>query len=124
LDVFEDPQVLRKQIMRIKTDSRPIESPKDPRGDVLFELYSLVADEAAKDEMAAVYRRGGFGYGEVKKALADAAVAYFDGPRAHRAELAARPDAVRQILGDGANRARSRAEQVLSRVKEACGIRW
>ena len=34
--------------------------------------------------MAALYRRGGFGYGEVKKALADAAEKYF-GPAERKA---------------------------------------
>ena len=54
-----------------------MEEPKEPTGDVLFQLYSLVASEAQREEMAALYRRGGFGYGEVKKTLADAAEAYF-----------------------------------------------
>ena len=55
--------------------------------------------------MAALYRRGGFGYGEVKKALADAAEKYFAEPRAKRAEFAANPARVREILADGASRA-------------------
>ena len=71
LDVFEDPKVLRKQIMRIVTDSRPMEQPKEPGTDHLFQLYSLFADDEQREAMAAMYRRGGFGYGEVKKALAD-----------------------------------------------------
>ena len=42
LDVFEDPKVLRKQIMRIVTDSRPMEQPKEPGTDHLFQLYCAV----------------------------------------------------------------------------------
>jgi tryptophanyl-tRNA synthetase len=37
--------------------------------DHLYQLYSLFVDEPKREEMAAKYRRGGFGYGEVKKAL-------------------------------------------------------
>jgi tryptophanyl-tRNA synthetase len=70
LAVFEDPKAQRKQIMRIVTDSRPMDQPKEPAGDVLYDLYSLVANEPDRESMAALYRRGGFGYGEVKKALA------------------------------------------------------
>ena len=70
LDVFEEPEVLRKQIMRIVTDSRPMEQAKEPEADHLFQLYSLFATDAERAEMAATYRRGGFGYGQVKKALA------------------------------------------------------
>ncbi len=43
--VFEDAKVQRKQIMRIVTDSRPMDQPKEPAGDVLYDLYSLVATE-------------------------------------------------------------------------------
>lgn len=122
LAVFEDPKVQRKQIMRIVTDSRPMEEPKEPAGDVLFELYSLVAAPADREAMAALYRRGGFGYGEIKKALADAAEKFFAEPRQRRAELAAHPERVRDILAAGAAKARKKAAEVLRRAQEACGI--
>jgi tryptophanyl-tRNA synthetase len=122
LAIFEDPKPLRKQIMRIVTDSRPMEEPKDPDSDHLFQMYSLFADDAGREEMAATYRRGGFGYGEVKKALADLAVDYFAEPRQRRRELAAQPETLRQILGDGAAKARAKAREVLRRAQVACGI--
>ena len=123
LPLFEEPKALRKQIMRIVTDSRPMEEPKEPDTDHLFQLYSLLADPAQREAMAATYRRGGFGYGEVKKALADLAVDYFAGPRERRKELEAQPDRVRQILGDGASTARKKAAQVLLRAQQACGVK-
>jgi len=122
LAVFEDPKTLRKQIMRIKTDSRPMEDPKQPDGDHLFQLFSLFAAAEQREEMAAKYRRGGFGYGEVKKALADLAVDYFEGPRQKRLELEASPEKVRAVLTAGAVKAREKASQVLQRAKTACGV--
>ena len=122
LEVFDDPKAQRKKIMRIVTDSRPMEQPKEPESDHLFQLYSLVATDAEREAMAALYRRGGFGYGEVKKAVADAAERFFAEPRAKRAELAADPNKIREILADGAARARRKAEEVLQRVKRACGL--
>ena len=47
LGVFEDAKAQRKKIMRITTDSRPMEQPKEPDGDVLFDLFKLVADASA-----------------------------------------------------------------------------
>lgn len=123
LELFEDAAAQRKKIMRMVTDSRPMDEPKDPAGDHLFQLYSLVATEPQVEEMAALYRRGGFGYGEIKKALADAAEKFFAEPRARRAELAAKPDRIREILAEGASRARAKAKQVLLRAQCACGIR-
>ncbi len=122
LEIFEDSKSQRKKIMRITTDSRPMEEAKEPEGDHLYQLYSLVATPAEVEAMAALYRRGGFGYGEVKKALADAAERYFADARARREELAANPARVREILADGAVRARRKAGQVLARAKKACGV--
>jgi tryptophanyl-tRNA synthetase len=123
IEVFEDPKAARKRIMRIPTDSRPMEQPKDPAGDHLFELYSLFVAGEQREALAALYRRGGFGYGEVKKALADAAEEFFSAARARRTELAGNPQRVQQILTDGASRARRKASSVLARAQQACGVK-
>jgi tryptophanyl-tRNA synthetase len=122
LELFEDAAAQRKKIMRITTDSRPMDQPKDPETDHLYQLYSLVATDEQRESMAAMYRRGGFGYGEVKKAIADAAEKYFAPARAKRVELAANPEKIREILADGAERARRKASEVLGRAKKACGV--
>jgi tryptophanyl-tRNA synthetase len=123
LAVFEDAKAQRKQIMRIVTDSRPMDQPKEPAGDVLYDLYSLVAIESEREAIAAMYRRGGFGYGEIKKALADAAEKFFAESRARRADLAAHPEQIREILAAGAMNARKKAAEVLKRAQDACGIK-
>jgi tryptophanyl-tRNA synthetase len=123
LEIFADAKQQTKQIMRITTDSRPMEEPKAPESDHLYQLYSLLAEPSARDEMAALYRRGGFGYGQVKLALADAAEAYFAPARARREEYAGNPARVQKVLATGAERARERAAQVLLRAQRACGVK-
>ncbi|HOM18450.1 MAG TPA: tryptophan--tRNA ligase, partial [Thermoguttaceae bacterium] len=123
LEVFEEPKILRKKIMRIVTDSRPVEQPKEPETDHLFQLYSLFASPEQREAMAARYRQGGFGYGEVKAALADLAVDYFAEARRRRAELESQPEKVQQILADGARKARAKAAEVLLRAQKACGVK-
>lgn len=123
IEIFEPPAQMRKKVMRIVTDSRPMDQSKEPQGDPIFDLYSLFATADEREEMAALYRRGGFGYGQVKKALADVADRYFAEARARREEYAAQPNRVREILGDGAQRARVKAGAVLKRAQEACGLR-
>ncbi|MEN6495501.1 MAG: tryptophan--tRNA ligase [Thermoguttaceae bacterium] len=122
LEIFEEPKAQRKKIMRIVTDSRPMEQPKEPDDDHLYQLYSLFVGEAERDAMAAMYRRGGFGYGEVKKALADVSEHYFAEARERRKELESQPKRVREILGDGAAAARKNASVVLARAQRACGV--
>lgn len=123
IGIFEPVREARKKIMRIATDSRPMEEPKEPDGDHLFQLYSLFASAADRAAMADLYRRGGFGYGEVKKALADLAEKFFAPAHERRAELESRPDQLRQILGDGAAKARRKAGEVLLRAQQACGLK-
>ncbi len=123
IELFEDPKSMRKKISRIATDSRPMDQPKDPESDHLYQLYSLFADTADREAMASTYRQGGFSYGMVKKTLADAADQFFAEARQRRAELANDPDRVHEILADGANRARRKAGEVLARAQQACGIR-
>ena len=123
LAVFDDVKAQKKQIMRISTDSRPMEDPKEPEDDVLYQLFSLVASNNEREEMAAMYRRGGFGYGDVKKALAVASEAFFAEARAQREDWASRPDDVRDILKTGASWARKKAGEVLQRAQAACGLK-
>jgi tryptophanyl-tRNA synthetase len=124
IEIFEDFKPARKKIMRITTDSRPMEQPKpDYENDHLYQLYSLFATGAQRQEMAALYQRGNFGYGQVKTALADAAESYFAAAREKRAQLAADPAQVEAILADGAARARQKARSVLERAQKACGVK-
>lgn len=123
LEVFEEPRAQRKRIMRIVTDSRPVEEPKDPETDHLYQLYALFADAKAREAMAVTYRRGGFGYGQVKKELAALAEEFFAATRRRRRELEAQPKRIREILGDGAARARRKAAEVLLRAQQACGLK-
>ncbi len=122
IGIFEDPKAMRKKIMRIATDSRSMEEPKDPDSDHLYQLFQLFGSEVEVREMAELYRSGGFGYGQIKKSLADAAERYFAPAHERRRELEKRPDTVEDILRAGATQARAQAAQVLQRVEQACGI--
>jgi tryptophanyl-tRNA synthetase len=122
IEIFEDPRSMRKKVMRIATDSRPMEQPKSPESDHLYQLYSLFVGEPERQEMAALYRRGGFGYGQVKKALADAAEHYFAEANERRARLAADMGYVQGVLAEGARAARKKAGEVLRRAQKACGL--
>ena len=106
-----------------RTSTRKPEEPKDPDSDHLYQLFSLFAGDQQRAEMAATYRRGGFGYGEVKKTLADLAEGFFAEARQRRHELEAHPQQVREILGVGAARARKKAAEVLLRAQRACGVK-
>jgi len=122
IDIFEPPKQLRKKFMSIKTDSIPVEGAKDPERDSIFLLYQLFATDAEQSELAARYRAGGMGYGDAKQILYEKAMNYFSAARERRMQLEARPDDVEDVLRAGAAKARTKAREVLSRARNACGL--
>ena len=122
IEIFEPAKKLRKKIMSIKTDSTPLEDPKDPDACSVFALYQLFASDDRQQSLADRYRAGGMGYGTAKQELYEAAIDFFAEARARREELLASPDRVEQILQHGAEKARKKAKEVLERVRCACGL--
>lgn len=122
IEVFLPPKKLRKKIMSIKTDSTPVEEPKDPDRCAVYTLYQFFASEEEQAALAERYRAGGMGYGEAKQVLYEAADAYFSAARAKRDELMANPNVVEDVLQTGARRAREKGREVLDRARSACGL--
>ena len=120
--IFEEPAQIKKKVMSIVTDSRPVEEAKDPETDNLYALYKLFSTEEQATEMADRYRKGGLGYGEVKKALVGLIADSFAPFRDRRAELLRDQDTVRDVLRSGGEKARAEARKTLDRAREACGV--
>ncbi|MEL0302059.1 MAG: tryptophan--tRNA ligase, partial [Flavobacteriaceae bacterium] len=81
IDVFLAEKKLRKQIMGIKTDSTPLEDPKDPENCNVFALYSLLANPNQTEALKQQYLAGGMGYGHAKQALFELILETFEEPR-------------------------------------------
>jgi tryptophanyl-tRNA synthetase len=122
LPIFGEEKPLRKLIMRIITDSTPVEDPKPTENSTLLALYKLFAGEADYAAMVADHQNGGTGYGDFKKRLADAYWDYFAAMRQKRLEILADPGYVDAVLADGASKAREEAAKVLDRVRRAVGL--
>ena len=123
IEIFEPESSVKKKVMRIVTDSTPVESPKNPDKDNVFAMLKLVASPEELAEWDKRYRSGGMGYGEAKKRLAELIIEYFRPYRQKRAELEMNVDYVRQVLRDGAERARAIAAKTLEEVRDAVGLR-
>jgi len=119
--MFWPEKELKQAVMGIVTDSTPLEAPKDVTTP-LFQLWSLFATQAEREELFARAQRGGLGYGEVKKDLLRRLLATFEPARAKRAELAKRPADVEDVLASGARRARAIGAPVLEAAREAAGL--
>jgi tryptophanyl-tRNA synthetase len=123
LPIFGDEKPLKKLLMRIVTDSTPVEAPKPTENSTILALYKLFASPADYAAMVAEHECGGMGYGDFKKRLAGAYWDFFAAMRTRRTEVTADPGYVDQVLAQGALRAREEAAKVLDRVRRAVGLR-
>lgn len=122
IDIFLPEKPLRKLVMGLKTDSTPVEEPKDPENSLIIQLYQLVAGEAEVAAMKESFRAGGTGYGAYKQQLFEAIWTYFAPMRERREQILAEPGYVDKVLTEGAERARAVATPVLQRVRKSVGL--
>ena len=116
------PKQIKQAIMSIVTDSTPLEDPKDPDSCIVYQLYKLLETPEKIAEMADNLRAGGYGYGHAKKELLEAFNRKFEPFRERRAELAEKPEMVKEILAAGAARARAEARKTLDAARHAVGL--
>lgn len=124
INIFEDEKALKKKVMKIVTDSTPVESPKNPETCNVFNLYRLFAPADRVENLRDRYAKGGTGYGEVKKELVELIWEFFRPYRERRAELAKDPGAVRGILAAGAEKTRAVASVTLREARKKVGLNY
>lgn len=121
IDIFLADKQLRKQIMKIQTDSTPLEEPKNPDTCNLFNLYKLVASEDQIEEMRANYLGGNYGYGHAKQAFYELLIEKFQVEREKYWYFMDHLSEIDEILLQGAKKAHLVADVVLKRVRHKLG---
>lgn len=121
INIFEADKPLRKGIMRILTDSKGVEDPKDPDACNVFNIYKLIAEKDDVAEMRENYLKGGYGYGTAKQALYDVIAQKFAEEREAFRTLMDNPQKIEEQLQAGAEKARITAREVLGRTREVLG---
>ncbi len=121
ITLFDEPKKLKKTIMGIQTDSKALEEPKDPSNDNVFNLFKLLASQEAIEEMSANYLAGGYGYGHAKKELLELIQNKFKEPMEKFHYFMDNKSEIDQVLWSGAQKAQSKAEEVLKRVRTKLG---
>lgn len=122
IDIFQDDKKLRKQIMKIQTQSLSVEEPKDPDQCNVFKLFKVIASDEDAKKLHSRYTNGGMGYGEAKELLYNHTLSRFSKNRELFFELNLNRDKVEQLLLEGALKARKQAQNVLKRVRARVGF--
>jgi tryptophanyl-tRNA synthetase len=122
IELFAEPEEIKKAVMSIPTDSKGIDEPRNPEEDNVFKLHKLFAAGDALAELRARYEKGGIGHKESKEILI-ANIEKFIAPlREKRKQIAGDTDYVLDVLRDGGKRAKQKAEKKMEAVREAIGV--
>lgn len=122
IEFFAEDTILKKQIMGIKTDSTPVEDPKNPETSAIFKLYSHFGSPEEIKDLKNKYHKGGFGYGDAKKLLLQKILDHFAKYREKRIELIKDLSYVDDVLKSGAKKARTQAQKTMNLVREKTGL--
>ena len=121
INIFLSDKELRKQIMQIKTDSTPLEDPKNPDTCNLFNLYKLIASPGQIEVMRSQYLAGNYGYGHAKQAFYELILEKYAEVRSRYQYYMAHKSEIDEALEVGAKKARIVAQTVLKRVRAKLG---
>jgi len=122
IPIFADPNYLRKQVMRIVTDSKRPEDPKNPDECNVFSIFKYFASPQAIGLRREAYLKGGLAYSDIKQELYELLKEFFGSRRKTYRQLLDDKDQLDDILSKGADRARAMARPVLARLRRAIGI--
>ena len=123
LPLFLPPAQLRKLVMGFKTDSTPVEAPKDPDTAAVYQLFRQLAGSEQATALGAKLRAGGTGWAAVKTALFEALEQELGEARTRYEGWMARPDELDAVLAKGAARAHALVQPRMEAIRRAVGTR-
>jgi len=123
IDIFLPEKKLQKQVNKIVTDTTPVEDPKNPDTCNVFALYKLLADDDQIETMREKYLKGGYGYGDAKKALKGVIMDKYGDAREKFDYYMNNLPELHKKLEEGEAKARDIATTVLNKVRKAMGYR-
>jgi tryptophanyl-tRNA synthetase len=123
IDVLAPPEIIRKQIMSMVTDTKRILRTDPGRPEVcnVCQLQPAFGDDY--EELWEGERTARTGCVDMKKLLADRIIAHYAEARDRYADLMAHPERVQEILAAGAERIRPIADATIDEVRHKMGLR-
>lgn len=121
IDIFLPEKQLKSEVMKIVTDSTPLEDPKDPDTCNAFKIFELLGDESENQILRDKYTGGNFGYGHAKQALFELIMDKFSEQRSEFVQYMNHTDEIERKLEIGAQKAGNTAQKVLNRVRTKIG---
>jgi tryptophanyl-tRNA synthetase len=120
----DSPETVRQKLKPMVTDParKRRTDPGNPDVCPVFDLHKAFSPPASQEWAAAGCRTAGIGCLDCKARLTEHVLERLAGIHARRPEYASHPDTVRDVLADGAKRARAVAQATMAEVREAMKI--
>jgi tryptophanyl-tRNA synthetase len=121
IEISATPEETRQRVMQMVTDPQRIKRTDPGNPDVcnVFTMHKVFTPHAEVERINIECRQAGIGCVDCKKIFAGNLNKSLEPFRTKRAELAAQPGLVPDILADGARRARTIAEKTMAEVRAA-----
>ncbi|MBS1814800.1 MAG: tryptophan--tRNA ligase [Acidobacteria bacterium] len=120
----EEPEEVRKKLKTMVTDPARVRrtDPGDPDKCPVGDLHKVFSDKETIDKVYAGCRSAGIGCIECKGWAADSIIREIEPVRQRRAEYAAQPKLLQEILDNGARKARACCEPTMQEIKRVLGL--
>lgn len=122
IPLFGTDEEIKKAVMSIVTDSKTPADPKDPEACNIFALHKLFLKGEDLDALRKRYTDGGLGYKESKDMLLHEILSFIGPMRDKRKEYENNPELVKDILREGAKKARTQVEAKMNIVRSNVGV--
>lgn len=122
IGLFASDDEIIKAVMKIPTDSKGVDEPKNPDDCKVFALHKLFATAEELADIRARYEKGGLGYKESKDILAKNISAFIAPLRAKREQIASDTEYVIDLLKEGGKKAHMRAEKKMEEIRAKVGL--
>ena len=121
IELAATPEETRARVLQMVTDPARVKRSDPGNPDIcnVFTMHKVFSPQSDIDMVNVECRRAGIGCVECKALFAKNLNNHLEPFRTKRAEIASKPDAVTEILNDGAERARSIAEKTMEEVRSA-----
>lgn len=120
----DSDEVIKKKVMKAKTDGGPTEpnSEKPDYIENIFQLMRLVSDESVLMKFEDDYNQCTIRYGDMKKQLGEDMAKFVAPIREKAASIQNDLPYLKQVMEEGAEKARASARKTLEEVRNAMGL--
>ena len=126
LYLADEDDVIRKKVMRAKTDSGPTEqnSARPDYIENIFLLMKLVSSEETIKKFDEDYNKCTIRYGDMKKQLGEDMVKFISPIREKVNAILGDENYLRKVMEQGADKARKSAKATIELTREAIGLKY